>query len=149
MTQLIIIAHAPLASALAAVGRHAFPEQSRSLLAIDVMPDDDMDALEGQLRERLACVEEALLIADVFGATPGNVAARVVDGARARLVYGANVPLLWRVLNYLGKRSLPDLADLAVAGAVQGVMMVAGGTRPQNQTSLKSHHDPDNSQDQQ
>ncbi|MCE2660739.1 MAG: PTS sugar transporter subunit IIA [Rubrivivax sp.] len=148
MTQLIIIAHAPLASALVEVGKHAFPEAAHAVQAFDVTPNERAEQTEDRLRTVLAQHPEALLLVDVFGGTPGNIAARFVDGTRVRLVYGASVPMLWRTLNYRN-RSLAELADLAVSGAVQGVIAMASSTRPQNQSNLAAQNDSFNAQDQQ
>jgi PTS system mannose-specific IIA component len=148
MTQFIIIAHAPLASALVEVGKHAFPEAAHVLQAFDVVASEHAEQTEARLQAVLAEHREVLLLADVFGGTPGNVAARFVDGARVRLVYGASVPMLWRTLNYRS-RSLAELAELAVSGAVQGVIAMASSTRPQNQSNLTAQNDSLDAQDQQ
>jgi PTS system ascorbate-specific IIA component len=75
---------------------------------------------------------QALVLCDVFGATPCNTALRVADGVRVRVVSGVNVPMLWRVLCYANE-SLDRLVSRAVDGAVQGVMQVST-VRPQNQS---------------
>ena len=43
---------------------------------------------------------EVLVLTDVFGATPSNIAQRLADGPQIKVVTGINVPMLWRVLNY-------------------------------------------------
>ena len=43
---------------------------------------------------------EALILTDVFGATPCNVAQRLADGVHIKVVTGVNVPMLWRSLCY-------------------------------------------------
>ncbi len=135
MTAVLIVAHAPLASALLAVARHVYPECSAGLAAVDVSAADDLQAVEAALRVALGRFREAevLILSDVFGATPCNAAMQVADGAHVRVVTGVNVPMLWRTLCYAGD-SLESLVSRAVVGASQGVMQVAV-TRPQNQTS--------------
>ena len=73
-----------------------------------------------------------LIFTDVFGATPCNIAQRLADGVRVKVVTGVNVPMLWRTLCYADE-SLDAVVARAVAGATQGVMQVAT-SRPQNQT---------------
>lgn len=133
MATLLIVAHAPLASALKAVAGHAFPEQASTLRALDVLETDSAEAVERQLRALLpdSASEEVLILADVFGATPCNAAMRVADGVRSRVVSGVNVPMIWRALCY-GQEPLDMLVTRAVGGATQGVMQLAA-TRPQNQ----------------
>ena len=141
MAALLLIAHAPLASALRSVASHVYPDCSERLLAVDVPPGADPEQVEAQIRavvEGLAD-KEVLILADVFGATPCNVALKVADGVRVRVVTGVNVPMLWRSLCYADE-SLEALVARAVAGASQGVMQVAVPRR-QNQALSSATND--------
>src|SRR5256885_5839216 len=145
MPGLMIIAHAPLASALKAVAEHTFPDCARTLEALDVSPDMAIEAVEARARELLEQVRnpEALIFTDVFGATPCNVAQRLasgVEGAQVKVIAGVNVPMLWRSLCYADE-PLDMLVARAVAGATQGVMQVAT-SRPQNQAFKPGANDP-------
>ena len=102
MSGILIIAHAPLASALKACATHTFPDCAASVEALDVPPDQPVEETEAQARVLLARVQrpDALIITDVFGATPCNVAQRLADGVHVKVVAGANVPMLWRSLCY-------------------------------------------------
>src|SRR5437868_4072506 len=141
MPGLMIIAHAPLASALKAVAQHAFPDCAAPLEALDVDPGMTVEAVEAQAREVLRRVRtpEALIFTDVFGATPCNVAQRLADGHQVKVVAGVNVPMLWRSLCYVGE-GLDAVVARATAGATQGVMQVAT-TRPQLQSAKPGGHD--------
>jgi mannose PTS system EIIA component len=143
MPRILIIAHAPLASALKSVAVHAYPDLARHIEALDVAADVPMDTLEARAQALLGIEgdAEALILTDVFGATPSNVAQRLADHPRVRVVAGVNVPMLWRCLCYANE-PLDALAARAVAGATQGVMQVAS-LRPQNQTLVAANHDPD------
>src|SRR5574343_70756 len=137
MPGLFIIAHAPLASALKLAAQHCFPEAAQSLQALDVQPNLPADEVEAQARLLLAQAlasdarGEALILADVFGATPCNTVQRLADGVHVKVITGANVPMLWRALNYASE-PLESLITRAVAGGSQGVMQIAT-SRPQNQ----------------
>ena len=134
MAGILIIAHAPLASSLKAVAQHAFSDSSVSVEALDVPPNMPIDEIEAQatlMLERVAR-PDALVLADVFGATPCNVAQRLADGDRVRVVTGVNVPMLWRAISYASE-PMETLVARAMAGALQGVMQVAS-VRPKNQT---------------
>ncbi len=147
MTGLFIIAHAPLASALREAAVHAFPEAAAAIGAYDVSPGADAQTSEVEAVAQLAQLAsaETLILTDVFGATPCNIARRLAERAGVRVVAGVNVPMLWRALNYRQK-SLDEVVTLALAGASQGVMSVAV-SRPQNQSqkpvaddSINHHH---------
>ncbi len=135
MAAVMIIAHAPLASALQAVGRHVYADSGRRLLALDVAAEATPEQVLAQARALMADSGEAdwLVLTDVFGATPCNAALALADPAHVRVVSGVNVPMLWRALCYAGD-TLDTVAARALAGATQGVMAVTP-TRPQNQNS--------------
>lgn len=139
MSGILIIAHAPLASALKACARHTFPDCAATLEALDVPPDLPVEDVEAQARVLLDKVRnpDALILTDVFGATPCNIAQRLADGVSVKVVAGANVPMLWRSLCYQNE-PLDALVARAVAGAAQGVMQVAT-SRPQNQAQKPGH----------
>ena len=147
MPGLLIIAHAPMASSLKAVAEHAFPDCASRLAVLDVLPDMSTEEIEARARALLAGVRspDALVFTDVFGATPCNIAQRLADGVRIKVVTGVNVPMLWRTLCYVDE-SLDAVVARAISGATQGVMQVAT-SRPQNQT-LKRGHDQNDRQDQ-
>jgi PTS system mannose-specific IIA component len=146
MAGLVIVAHAPLATALQAVARHVFAERSEALVIVDVWPDWSAETAEEEIRaavQRAAATEangEVLILADVFGATPCNAAQRVADGAAVRLVVGLNVPMLWRALAY-AQQPIDTLVERALVGGNQGVMP-ASPQRPQDQSLHSQPHDP-------
>jgi len=119
----LLIAHAPLASALLSVAGHCYEEKGHLFEAIDVEPTMSAETVEALARAALARLNspEVLVLTDVFGATPCNVAQRLSDGVNVRVVAGVNVPMLWRSLCYLGE-PLDALVARAVSGASQGVM---------------------------
>ena len=125
MACLLIIAHAPLASAFKAVALHAYPEAAGAIEAVDVVPETDADRTESLARTLLDGLRVGgggvLILTDVCGATPSNVAQRLVDGRQTRVVAGLNLPMLWRTLNYRHE-PLDELSARALAGAVRGVM---------------------------
>jgi PTS system ascorbate-specific IIA component len=155
MPGLLIIAHAPLASALVTVAQHTFPDCARRLQGFDVRPEMTPEDIEAGLGPLLAQVRnpDALILADVFGATPCNVAQRLAGhvsaaaGAQVKVVAGVNVPMLWRTLNHADD-PLDILVTCATAGATQGVIPLAS-SRPQNQAQKTGAHDQDAHQHQQ
>jgi PTS system mannose-specific IIA component len=143
MPGLFIIAHAPLATALQKAAEHCFPDAAQSLQVLDVLPGLPGDEIEAQARVLLALAQasdergEALILTDVFGATPCNTVQRLADGVKVKVVTGANVPMLWRALNYANE-PLDTLITRAVAGGTQGVMQIAT-SRPHNQVNQPSN----------
>ena len=134
---ILIIAHAPLANALRQCALHVFPDCGDGVAALDVQPNVSPEETFQAARISLeqARSRHVLVLTDVFGATPCNVAQRLVDGVRSRLVAGVNLPMLLRTVSYRHE-PLDALVARALTGGTQGVMQVAI-TAPQNQARRK------------
>ncbi|MEO6292094.1 MAG: PTS fructose transporter subunit IIA [Burkholderiaceae bacterium] len=142
MNSIFIIAHAPLANALRASVLHVFPDAHAHIAALDVQPNVPPEETQASANimmtqlSRMPGIKKTLVLTDIFGATPCNVALKLVDGVNAKLIAGVNLPMLLRAMTYRHE-ALDILVSRAVAGGIQGVMSVAI-TAPQNQT-LKPH----------
>lgn len=93
--------------------------------SIAVRGDGDPDAVietAGQILARLDEGDGVLLLTDIYGSTPSNIAMRLLDSRRATLVAGVNLPMLIRVLNY-PRLSLDELAQKALSGGRDGVLL--------------------------
>ncbi len=137
---ILIVAHAPLASALRDCVLHVYPDAAHAVLALDVPPHESPEvslANAAALLVRLATTD-TLMLTDVFGATPCNVAQKLVDGQHTKLVAGVNLPMLLRTVNYR-QESLDVLVTRAITGGAQCIMQVAV-TAPQNQTRTQHDH---------
>lgn len=139
---LLIVAHAPLASALRQSVLHVFPDGAAHVAALDIDSDLPFEQLLADARRVMESLgaPRVLVLTDVFGATPCNVAQKLVDGVRARLVAGVNLPMLLRAMTYRSE-PLEALLARAMAGGVQGVMQVAT-VAPQNQPRKRNDQDP-------
>jgi mannose PTS system EIIA component len=149
MANLLVIAHAPLASALQRLAEHAFPGCASQMATLDVEAGMSPEEAQARAATLLATLPEpeTLILTDVFGATPCNVAQRLCDGVRSKVVAGVNVPMLWRTLCYAGE-PLDALVGRALAGASQGVMQVTQA-RPQQQARNAGEDGKDHRHDQQ
>ena len=133
MNAILLIAHAPLASALRAGALHVFPDAAEDIAALDVhanLPPEESLAMAQAMLAQLG-QRPVLVLTDVFGATPCNVAQRLTDGERTRLLAGVNLPMLLRATAYR-REPLDAMQQKAMAGGIQGIMPVAV-TAPQNQ----------------
>jgi len=144
MIGILIVAHAPLASALRDCALHVFPECASGVQALDIAPNASPEESLVLAKAAMAQLNttEVLLLSDVFGATPSNVAQKLNDGIDTRLLAGVNLPMLLRSVCYRHE-TLDALAARAQAGGSQGIVPV-GSTAPQNQTGPRNapiHHD--------
>ena len=145
MNAILIIAHAPLAHALRQCALHVFPDCGAHVAAIDVQPNLPPEETLATARiaidqlTRSDTVKGILVLTDIFGATPSNVAQKLVDGVKSRLITGVNLPMLLRSVSYRNE-PLEALVSRAVIGGTQGVMQVAV-TAPQNQARRNNDND--------
>ncbi len=133
MIGILLVTHGRIGDELIAAAQHTFGSAPIRLEAFAVLSKDTCEQLETRLRERVRAVDEGdgvLLLTDIYGATPANVAARMVIPGRVELVGGVNLPMLLRALNY---RTLPveDLVNKALSGGLSGIVCAArAGANP-------------------
>jgi len=130
-TRILLIAHAPLANALRDCAVHVFPDCAQAIIAIDVPPDEPPEETlvhaKTLMREHVA--QDTLILTDVLGATPANVAQRLVDDVQSHLIAGVNLPMLLRTVCYRHE-DVHALAKRAIDGGAQGVVQVDPSQSP-------------------
>lgn len=95
-------------------------------LLAGVMPvagDCEPELLLARARERVARLDSGdgvLVLTDMYGSTPSNIASSLADGDRVKVISGVNLPMLVRVMNY-PELSLADLAVKAETGGRDGI----------------------------
>ena len=124
-TRILLIAHAPLAYALRECALHVFPDCAQTVMAIDVPPHEAPEITLAHAKKvfGLSSGQETLVLTDVLGATPANVAQKLVNDVPSRLIAGVNLPMLLRTVCYRHE-SLDALAQRAIDGGAQGVLEV-------------------------
>ena len=134
MTRILLIAHAPLAQALLDCVHHVFPDAGEAVSAVDVDAALSREASLGRIENALGQLgpESALVLTDIFGATPCNLAREAMAGTPHVLLAGVNLPMLLRAVTYRAE-PMDVLVERALVGGSQGLMKVAL-TAPQNQT---------------
>ncbi len=91
---------------------------------IEVALDADPQRLKLQAVRQAAELDQGdgvLVLTDVYGATPSNIACRLATHSGRRVLAGISLPMLMRVLNY-ARMPLAELADKAAKGARDGVV---------------------------
>ena len=141
-TRIFIIAHAPLAHALRECALHVFADSADSVLALDVLPEAAPGDTLAQARQMMADAPDVptLVLADLFAATPCNLAQRLMPGRCASLVAGVNLPMLLRAVCYRAE-PLDALVQRAMVGGAQGVMPVPASTAAPEPSSPTPCHD--------
>jgi len=124
MIGVLIVTHGDIGTALLASAAQILGGAPAQVLTLSVWRQDDPDdlILRGQeLLEQLDAGDGVLVLTDIFGATPGNVASRLLDDGHVEGVSGASLPMLLRVLT--GRNgSLAGAVQRALSGGAEGVV---------------------------
>ncbi|BBO60438.1 PTS sugar transporter subunit IIA [Mycoavidus sp. B2-EB] len=155
MAGILIIAHAPLASALKSCLAHIYGELPARIGAIDVTPDSDPAKLLAAAQHALSDLIKdngALVLTDLFGATPANIASQLAHLPQVQVLAGVNLPMLVRAVCYR-TTPLAQLAKKALAGGAKGIQAIAAPSaalpctsslsefyQPERHATTRNHH---------
>ena len=127
MIGLVLVTHGRLAEEFIAATEHVVGPQPR-IRAICIGPDDDM---EQRRREILDAIGETdagdgvVVLTDMFGGTPSNLAISVMEGANVEVIAGMNLPMLIKLASVRSDRDLRS-AVAAAQEAGRTYIHVAG-----------------------
>lgn len=127
MTRIVLVMHEPLGSAFAACAEHILGQRP-GLSVIDVAPDAEPAALIAALSQQLVqhTDEATLILCDIFGATPFNIAKQALkqateQGLTAHLITGTNLCMVLKALT--DQQENPDkLSESVRLGALRGIV---------------------------
>lgn len=121
---LLIVTHGEVGTALLDSARgmlDGLPLETESISVSNRCDPEDVGGEVGAAIERLNAGDGVLVLTDIYGATPSNIAMRFQDDARRVVVAsGINLPMLVRVLNYPGM-TVEQLLEKALSGGRDGV----------------------------
>lgn len=124
----LLVTHGRIGHELLAAASCIFGGCPAIARALAVSADADPDRLVVEARSTVRQVDAGdgvLILTDLFGATPYNIAACLCDGGSHRVLSGVNLPMLLRVLNY-HQLPLDALVAKATSGGHDGVMACVG-----------------------
>ncbi|MGC1301130.1 MAG: PTS sugar transporter subunit IIA [Caulobacteraceae bacterium] len=108
MIGLVIVTHGRLAEEFVAAMEHVVGPQT-AVRAISIGPEDDMERRRADIVEAAKAVdsgEGVILLTDMFGGTPSNLAISAMDEARAEVIAGLNLPMLIKLASVRGREPL-------------------------------------------
>lgn len=91
---------------------------------LPVYQDDDPIALLNRARKRVADLDQGqgvLVLTDMYGSTPSNIAHRLRDKDGVRVLSGVNLPMLVRAMNY-PNLPLEEMTDRVASGGREGII---------------------------
>ena len=108
MIGLVIVTHGRLAAEFVAAMEHVVGRQ-RAVESVCIGPEDDMERRRQDILEAVDRVDSGdgvILLTDMFGGTPSNLAISVMEQTRAEVIAGLNLPMLIKLASIRGREDL-------------------------------------------
>jgi mannose PTS system EIIA component len=130
MIGILIVSHGTFGESLIHCASHVLGKRPLRVRQVGVTVHDDPDLILPQAQELVRQLDEGqgvLVMTDMLGATPSNIAARLYVAGKVEIVSGANLPMLVRALTYRNE-GLSSVIAKAVSGGREGVMYLNEGS---------------------
>ena len=115
MIGLVLVTHGQLASQFVAAMEHVVGPQEQ-VVSICIGPDDDMEQRRRDILDAVDQVDSGngvILLTDMFGGTPSNLAISIMDKAKVEVIAGINLPMLIKLASVREQMDLTDAVDKA------------------------------------
>jgi mannose PTS system EIIA component len=124
MIGLFLVTHSSYGESLIQCACHVLNKRPPQILQLGIaVQDDPLDALPlaRDLLQLLDTGEGVLIMTDIYGATPSNLAMKLLEPGRIEGIAGVNLPMLLRALTYRDK-DMATLVSRATSGGRDGVL---------------------------
>lgn len=121
---LLIISHHLLGEALVKCAEHILGRPVTNLKHLSVSREDDPNEVLERARETIRELDQGggvMLLTDIYGGTPSNIASRLIQAGRVEAIAGVSLPMLIRALTY-SHESLETAVSKAITGGWEGVI---------------------------
>ena len=111
MIGIVIVSHSNIASEFLSVLKHIVGKQE-NIEAISIFPDDDVEKKRKEIIKAIKNVDQnkgVVVLTDMFGGTPSNLAISVMDEEKVEVVAGVNLPMLIKISSLRNKSNIKDL----------------------------------------
>jgi PTS system mannose-specific IIA component len=126
MIGILLITHGTLGESLIHCASHVLNKRPPRLKQLGVTAQDDPVMLLPQARTLVKELDTGggvLILTDIYGGTPSNMASKLLIPGKVEAVAGVSLPMLIRVLTYRD-RDLPTIVTKAISGGCEGVLRV-------------------------
>jgi PTS system mannose-specific IIA component len=100
MIGMVLVTHGGLAAEFVAALEHIVEEKVQQVAIVPIGPEDDMEQRRRELLDKVAEVDDGsgvVVLTDMFGGTPSNLAISILEAANVEVVAGVNLPMLIRL----------------------------------------------------
>lgn len=126
MVGILIVAHGTLGESLIHCASHVIGKRPLQLMQLGVTVHDDPERILPQALKLVRQLDQGdgvLVLSDICGATPCNIARRLLIPGKIECVAGVNLPMLVRALTYRSE-PLATVVEKALSGGREGVMPI-------------------------
>jgi len=127
MIGLLIVSHGAFGESLIHSASHVLGRRPTYLRQLGVTVHDEPEAILPVAEDLVRYVDRGrgvLVMTDIFGATPSNIATKLLRRGKVEGIAGVSLPMLIRALNYREECDLEALVGKAISGATEGVMRI-------------------------
>jgi len=124
MIGILIVSHGAFGESLIHSASHVLGKRPLYVRQVGITVHDDPDALIPVAEDHIRFIDRGagvLILTDIYGATPSNVAARLLVPGRVEGIAGVNLPMLIRALTYRAE-PLESVMAKALSGGTDGVI---------------------------
>ena len=124
MIGILIVSHGAFGESLIHSASHVLGKRPLYLRQLGVTVHDDPDDILPLAEDLIRFLDQGdgvLVLADIYGATPANIACRLLRPGRVEGLAGVNLPMLIRAITYR-EEPLLTMRDKALEGATEGVL---------------------------
>jgi len=128
MIGILIVTHGTLGESLIHCASHVLNKRPARVKQLGITAQDDPFSVLPQARALVKELDDGdgvLILSDIYGGSPANIAAKLVVPGKVEAVAGVNLPMLIRVLTYRD-RPLQTAVVKAVSGGCDGVIRIPG-----------------------
>ncbi len=115
MIGLVVVTHGRLADEFVAALEHVVGKQ-RNIRTVCIGAEDDMEQRRRELLDCIAAVNEGqgvVLLTDMFGGTPSNLAISVMEATKVEVIAGINLPMLIKLVSMREKATVSAAVEAA------------------------------------
>ncbi|SER25893.1 PTS system, ascorbate-specific IIA component [Nitrosomonas sp. Nm51] len=131
MIGILVVTHEHLGEHMVRCARHVLGEKPEQLQSLGVFVENDPDNVLINMRtlaQQLDAGDGVLILCDILGATPCNIASRLVQRDQIACITGINLPMLIRALTYRNE-TLATAVSKTLSGGKDGVVEISPGNR--------------------
>ena len=113
MIGLVVVSHGNLANEFVAAMQHVVGQQEK-IATVCIGPEDDMEMRRAEIINKVEHVDDGhgvVVLTDMFGGTPSNLAISIMDRAKVEIIAGVNLPMLIKIATLRKEKNLKDTVE--------------------------------------